>query len=321
MWRRSEEPSARALSLPLNCSDQPPPCSSYPVPSSSLLDAFKLLLSEQTSPSAPPQQSTNRIAQSATRGPATVGNGGAQGVKEQVQVQVQEQPRRGGVEQVQGRARAGAGNPGRALHAVRGRQGPPLRRAARDAGAHRAPRIAAGAPAPPPRLPLPRRRPRRGGPAVVRAHDDGLHPDQLRHPGAPRVAHPDPGPGHQELQGRRVRVRVRRHEGRGGRRVAGRGPARRRRAPPPPRRAGGARDGALQVPQGLPHLLRVRRPRRRRARVRARRRAPRRRRGRRPPQGLPRPHRHARAAGTEEHRRRRRRRAGGRRALTACDEL
>ncbi|ONM33217.1 hypothetical protein ZEAMMB73_Zm00001d041539, partial [Zea mays] len=209
---------------------------------------------------------TNRIAQSATRGPATVGNGGAQGVKEQVQVQVQEQPRRGGVEQVQGRARAGAGNPGRALHAVRGRQGPPLRRAARDAGAHRAPRIAAGAPAPPPRLPLPRRRPRRGGPAVVRAHDDGLHPDQLR-------------------------------------------------------RAGGARDGALQVPQGLPHLLRVRRPRRRRARVRARRRAPRRRRGRRPPQGLPRPHRHARAAGTEEHRRRRRRRAGGRRALTACDEL
>lgn len=72
------------------------------------------------------------------------------------------------------------------------------------------------------------------------------------------MAHSHPGAGHEEVEGGGVRVRIGGHEGRRGAAVAGGDPPRRREqeAHPRPRRL---RDGAVQVPQRLHYLLRLRR--------------------------------------------------------------
>uniref|UniRef100_A0A452Z9D0 Uncharacterized protein n=1 Tax=Aegilops tauschii subsp. strangulata TaxID=200361 RepID=A0A452Z9D0_AEGTS len=182
------------------------------------------------------------------------------------------------------------------LQAVRRREGHPLRRAVHRQVVHGAAGVAAGA------------APAAGHPAVVpeRAAEPAvpvhhrLHAHQLHHPGAPGVAHAHARPRHQEVQGGALRVRVGGHEGGRGPAVAGHDPARGREQEAHPR-AHRQRDGALQVQEGVPHHLRLRRAPAGRRRLRARRRPQEDTAGRGGAQGLLGPHRHARHAQPEEH--------------------
>uniref|UniRef100_A0A0E0L3E5 Uncharacterized protein n=1 Tax=Oryza punctata TaxID=4537 RepID=A0A0E0L3E5_ORYPU len=188
------------------------------------------------------------------------------------------------------------GHRGGALQAERGGEGGAVRRAVHREVVHGAAGVAAGAAAAaghpagvPERVPEP---------AVPVDH--GVHAHQLHHPGAPGVAHAHAGAGHQEVQGGALRVRVRGHEGRRRPALAGHDPARGRQqeAHPGTHRQ---RDGAVQVQEGLPHHLRLRRPPPRRRRLHVRRRPQEDTRVGGGAQGFLGSHRHARHAQPEEH--------------------
>lgn len=114
------------------------------------------------------------------------------------------------------------------------------------------------------------------------------------------MAHPHPGARHEEVEGGGVRVRVGGDARRRGEAVAGGDPARggEQEADPRPRRL---RDGEVQVPEGLHHLLRLRRPPRREPRVPLCRRSPLHSAIGGGAQGFHRPHGDARLAGAEEY--------------------